>query len=210
MMKWYDKQKTLFEEKNGIKDKPMPSETLGTNEIPPVETKEKSEAENMFENKDNQNDQEREVIPGFAASQNANVTTIHRETVLNGNINTSDDLIVYGTINGDIVSECNVTIYGKVEGTITCVNIDMENATINGDVSCSDSMRINETSVIVGDVKASALISGGKIKGNADVAGDLHFCNTAAIIGDITCRDLEIEKGAYLQGNIKITKEVDF
>lgn len=199
-MKWYERQKSLFE--SGNKDS---IDALKDRKI---------EDEEMFEKKNEELDVdysvEETITDGFRNLEVTNITTIHKQTVLNGDITLSDDLVVYGTIKGNIKSEKNITIYGNVEGTITCQNAILDSADIIGDITCGDSMQLSEATVVYGNVKASTLLSGGKIKGNTVVTDIVHLLSTAAILGDVTCGDIEIERGSFLEGNVKVTKSMEF
>ena len=108
-----------------------------------------------------------------------------------------------------MTSSSNVTIYGNVEGTIICENANLNNATINGDIDCKGKMNVSEATIVHGNVKTDILMSGGKIKGNVDANDTLCFTATAITIGDIKCKELQVEQGACIQGNVTITKSID-
>lgn len=138
-----------------------------------------------------------------------NTTTIHEDSVINGDIQTGDDLIIYGKILGNVTSTSNVTVFGNVEGTIICENAILKNATIHGDIDCKGKMDVSEATVVHGNVQTDVLMSGGKIKGNVSVNDALCFTSTAVIIGDVQCKELQVEQGACMQGNVAITKSIE-
>lgn len=221
-MKWYDKNKSTFGDNE--------NDTQGTNET--VETKEETTApEAMTLNTDNDefvgavdtitiepNVEETGNDSAFIDVVNTvsqgeviarNTTTIQEESTINGDITTGDDLIIYGKILGNVTSSSNVTVYGNIEGTILCENAVLNNATINGDIDCKGKMDVSEQTIIHGNVKADILMSGGKIKGNIDANDTLCFTATAVTIGDIKCKEFQVEQGACIQGNVTITKHID-
>lgn len=174
----------------------------------------KIEDEDMLENKNEDMDTdfsvEETANKGFNNLEVTNITTIHKQTVLNGDVTLHDDLVLYGAIKGNIISDKNVTIYGNVEGTITCHNAILDSAEIKGDITCDGQIQLSESTIVQGNVVASTLRCGGKIRGNVTISDSVHFQSTAVIIGDVICDDMEIERGAFLQGSVKITKSIDF
>lgn len=149
-------------------------------------------------------------IPAMEEMDQSEATTISKGTNLIGNIETDDDLIIRGHIKGDIICNGNLSVYGVVEGTINCANAYFDEAIIVGDIGCSGNLQLTATSTIDGNVEAFEVMNGGRIKGNAVVAQSIHFLSTSAIVGDISANDIDIERGAVIQGNINIRQEVYF
>lgn len=150
----------------------------------------------------------------FTANQNKSsgedTTTISKSTVIHGNIEADGDLVIQGHVQGDILCNANLSIYGIVEGTISCNNAYLDNAIVVGDIGCGGNMQVSESSTINGNVEAYELLNGGRIKGNAMVSEGVKFLSTSAIVGDVSANDIQVKRGAVIQGNIIIRQEVYF
>lgn len=159
----------------------------------------------------NQQSYKRSTFPSqHSNNDSGQATTISKSTVINGNIETDGDLLIHGHVKGDILCNANLSIYGIVEGTISCSNAYLDNAIVVGDIGCGGNMQITESSTIDGNVEAYELLNGGRIKGNAMVSESVRFLSTSAIVGDVNANDIEVERGAVIQGNIVIRQEVYF
>ena len=119
-------------------------------------------------------------------------------------------MIIQGHVKGDILCNANLSVYGIVEGTISCSNAYLDNAIVVGDIGCGGNMQVSESSTINGNVEAYELLNGGRIKGNAMVSEGVRFLSTSAIVGDISANDIQVERGAVIQGNIIIRQEIYF
>lgn len=238
-MKWYERQKQLYAQKNEP-EQPSPSQEdvyASAYEEPEVQASAYEEAniqeeiqeeryeqpvdayEEAFDN--NQFDEmmgdsgyyeepSRFANPQVPPMQEDVATTISKGTILHGNIETDGDLIIQGHVKGDIICNANLSIFGVVEGTINCNNAYFDNAVLVGDIGCSGNMQLSESTTIDGNVEAYEILNGGRIKGNVTVAEGIHFLATSAIVGDVSAGNIEIERGAVLQGNVTIRQEVYF
>ncbi|MEF9920180.1 MAG: polymer-forming cytoskeletal protein [Erysipelotrichaceae bacterium] len=141
---------------------------------------------------------------------NNQATIIANGAIINGDICSDNDIIIYGNINGNVEGKANVQIYGEVKGNIKCEKGSFDHAIVHGDIISSDSLEFTKTSVIIGDIRANDILNGGRIKGNLNVLGKTALKDTSAVVGDIKTGVIEIEKGAVLQGNLMIDKDVYF
>ena len=78
---------------------------------------------------------------------------------INGNINISGDLLVYGKVNGNITSSGSVnTSEGSViKGNITSENVNISGE-IHGDLIVNQKVSLNSNAVLIGNLKSSILI----------------------------------------------------
>ncbi|MEG0290661.1 MAG: polymer-forming cytoskeletal protein, partial [Erysipelotrichaceae bacterium] len=53
---------------------------------------------------------------------NKEATVITKGVNIQGNINSDEDIILYGKVKGNLTSKLDVKIYGELEGNVTCVN----------------------------------------------------------------------------------------
>lgn len=214
-MKWYDKQKQIFADKNSNSNSFQTPKEEAYNE----EVEESAVFTEIVD--DNHSNNTITEEPVFANVQTSNVisaqtapvfeaTTISKGTLLRGNVETDGDLIIRGNIIGDVVCNTNLSVYGTIEGMITCNNAYFDDARIHGDVGCSGSLELTESSVIHGNVEANEMLNGGRIKGDAVISEGARFTQKSAILGNVNANDIEIERGAVIQGNIQIRQEVYF
>ncbi|RLA41055.1 MAG: polymer-forming cytoskeletal protein [Gammaproteobacteria bacterium] len=99
-------------------------------------------------------------------------------------------LIAKGTcIVGEIQFSGSLEIEGKVNGNIEAASDDAE--------AC---VRIRDTGVVVGQVRAPVVIVSGRIEGDIYAAKQVELASQAVVKGDIHYALLEIEKGAQVNG----------
>lgn len=184
-MKWQDIQKQLFDERDNTEAETVQKEVK---EEKVVELNERKEEIKRVEKE---------------------VTIIHKLTKFQGNIETQDDLVIYGSLTGDILSEGDVKVYGEVSGNISCHTACLYEASIAGDINCSSAMEITQNSVVHGNINAINLTCGGHIKGDIAVEELIHLQQTGAVLGNITALEIEIDRGAIVQGMVHITEEIE-
>jgi len=99
-------------------------------------------------------------------------------------------LISKGTcIVGEIHFSGSLEIEGQVKGNIEAVGNDAD--------AC---VRIRDTGVVVGQVKAPVVIVSGSIEGDIYATKQVELASQAVVKGDIHYALLEIEKGAQVNG----------
>jgi len=99
-------------------------------------------------------------------------------------------LIAKGTcIVGEIHFSGSLEIEGQVRGNIEAVG--------DGADAC---VRIRDTGVVIGRVKAPVVIVSGNIEGDIYAAKQVELASQAVVKGDIHYALLEIEKGAQVNG----------
>jgi len=99
-------------------------------------------------------------------------------------------LIAKGTcIVGEVHFSGSLEIEGQVKGNIEAVGDDAD--------AC---VRIRDTGVVIGQVKAPVVIVSGNIEGDIYAAKQVELASQAVVKGDIHYALLEIEKGAQVNG----------
>ncbi|OUS09925.1 hypothetical protein A9Q89_12155 [Gammaproteobacteria bacterium 53_120_T64] len=107
-------------------------------------------------------------------------------------------LIAKGTcIIGDIHFSGSLEIEGQVTGNIEAAADDAE--------AC---VRILDTGVVIGQVRAPVVTVSGNIEGNIYAAAQVELACKAVVKGDIHYALLEIEKGAHVNGGF-VQEEAD-
>lgn len=229
-MKWYERQKQLYAQKNQPEPPIQPQDNSYAEDsmeaayreneyMQEPETNMQSEdvvqepQYNQYNNQDMQDYEDDDYYNDSFQTVNTtdmNATTISKGTLVNGNVEADGDLIIRGHIKGDVLCNANLSVYGVIEGTISCTNAFFDNAMIMGDIGCSGNMEITESSTIDGNIEAYNLLNGGRIKGNATVTEAVHFLSTSAIVGDMNANAIQVDRGAVIQGSITIRQDVYF
>ena len=132
-------------------------------------------------------------------------TIISSETVLQGNVNGSNDLEVCGQIIGDITVEGLVKVLsGAVTGNIKATKIFIKDSIIDGNIDSDSMIDIIGKSEIKGNIKGGDIVINGRCKGNIVASEHLKLLERAMIRGDLQTKLIRIEDGAILEGYLKM------
>ena len=94
------------------------------------------------------------------------------------------------SIVGSVTSDGLLEVYGKVEGAMHCA-----------------SLVIHRHGHIVGPINGDKVVVDGTVRGPID-CGEVILNSRAKVVGDIRCRTLVVEKGAFIEGNLRRMPEV--
>ena len=132
-------------------------------------------------------------------------TIISSETVLQGNVNGSNDVEVCGQIIGDITVEGMVKVLsGAVTGNIKATKIFIKDSIIDGNIDSDSMIDIIGKSEIKGNIKGGDIVINGRCKGNIVASEHLKLLERAMIRGDLQTKLIRIEDGAILEGYLKM------
>ena len=92
-------------------------------------------------------------------------------------------------IEGDLVSEGDI----KVDGAVS------------GKVRTTQNLFVGPTAKISADVEAGSATVAGIIEGDLKIGGLIVILQTGHVVGDIDCRQLAVEEGAYFSGSCKMS-----
>ncbi|RGB66094.1 MULTISPECIES: bactofilin family protein [Oscillospiraceae] len=137
-----------------------------------------------------------------SSQYNAEPTVVSANTVIKGDITTSDPLTVYGEVEGMVQCDNYLSVSGKIKGNTKGDKIVINKATIEGDVSCNNDFFVGEGTEIVGNVTAMSANIHGSVSGNITVQDEVVIGPTAVVTGDIATGSIEIKKGAFIKGSI--------
>lgn len=110
---------------------------------------------------------------------------ITKSMSITGNIQSSNELQVYGSVKGDIVSDRSVMVNGLVLGNIKAKQLTAKASMIKGDINLTGDAVFEAESVIVGNLNTDNLELSGNIKGNIDAKGVAQLNPSALIQGDL-------------------------
>lgn len=129
-------------------------------------------------------------------------TIISKNTVIRGAIQTDDSVRLLGQVHGDIDCKSNIVVAGKVRGNTSAANAYIMDAQVDGSLMCDDIVSVSSDAWVLGDIKAQQAEIDGKIKGNLDIRHAVSIGSTSSIIGNISTDELEIKRGAFINGQI--------
>lgn len=119
---------------------------------------------------------------------------------ITGDIVSEGSMELIGTVNGnlDIYGKLNIT--GTVQGNSKAAEIYAEGAKIVGEVNSDGSVKIGQSSVIIGNISATSAVIAGAVKGDIDVHGPVILDTTAIVMGNIKSKSVQINNGAVIEG----------
>ncbi len=137
---------------------------------------------------------------GEKSSVSDEVAIVTAGMKIKGDMTSDGSLDVIGVIEGniDILGKLNVT--GAVTGNSKATEIYAENAKITGEVRSEGSVKIGQSSVIVGNIFASSAVIAGAVKGDIDVHGPVILDTSAIVMGNIKSKSVQINNGAVIEG----------
>lgn len=134
-------------------------------------------------------------------------TCISVHSVMQGNYQTDDDLVIYGQVLGNVTCNANLKIYGKVEGEIICNTLFAQGAQLTGNVSCTEGATLQQACDLTGDLSCYSAYISGVITGNVVSKGIVTLDETACVNGDIKTGEIIIGKGAVFNGSVQMTEK---
>jgi cytoskeletal protein CcmA (bactofilin family) len=123
---------------------------------------------------------------------NGGATLISAGTTLKGDINSSNDLRIDGTIVGNIRTTSKIIIgnSGVIEGDIECNQADITGK-VNGNIKVKDLLQLKGECDITGNVQAGKL----QVEPTATFNGQCHM---AGVTANSSKKSVEMEKEAEL------------
>ncbi len=92
----------------------------------------------------------------------------------------------------------------EVEGNIKVQSSILVAGTVQGDVNSDDFVRVAESAVISGNMRAKTAIINGKVEGNVYCETKVQLGKTSELLGDLKAARLIIEEGAIFRGNCEM------
>lgn len=119
---------------------------------------------------------------------------------ITGDISSSGNMDLIGSINGNIEIQGKLNITGSVNGNSSAAEIYAESAQINGEVKSKGSVKIGQSSVVIGNIFATSAVIAGAVKGDIDVHGPVVLDTSAIVMGNIKSKSVQINNGAVIEG----------
>lgn len=143
---------------------------------------------------------ERPVTPAAPATTKASgaKAMIGAKVKVNGDIISSEDLLVEGEVNGTITlgeHELVIGSSGKVQANISAKNVRIEGE-VKGDVEGSERVVICASGDVQGNLSAPRVVleDGGRFKGNIDMSGKKSAAKPTAVPTPAPARETAVDK----------------
>lgn len=186
----------------------------GTTEMPAAQENNGSEADAEMEqllNEVEQNLQESAYIDAtpaaepeddFDASAAASTDTAVITAGMNitGDVTSTGNMDLIGSITGNIEIFGKLNVTGSITGNSAAAEIYAESAQINGEVKSKGSVKIGQSSVVIGNIFATSAVIAGAVKGDIDVHGPVILDTSAIVMGNIKSKSVQINNGAVIEG----------
>ena len=117
-----------------------------------------------------------------------------------GNIKSEGSLDIQGSVKGNIEIEGRLEVTGSIEGNSVAEEIFADGAKVVGDIKCNGSVKIGPSTVVRGNITATAAVIAGAVKGDIDVQGPVILDSSAIIMGNIKSKSIQINNGATIEG----------
>ena len=132
-------------------------------------------------------------------------TRITPNMIINGDISSSDNLLIEGQVFGNVNTSADVTANNLIVGNVQAGSVALNSARIKGDLSMDGTLAIGESTIVVGAVSADALKVAGKVRGDIIVKESALITESALVVGDITAAFVSTQAGARINGSIITT-----
>lgn len=131
-------------------------------------------------------------------------TTISKATVINGGIQTRENITIEGIVNGDITSKGKVLVKGKVEGNVAGYDVDVSAEELAGDVNCESKAVIHASTKLKGNLYCGKATIVGTVEGNITAKDSIELLDNAVVYGDIKATAISVSEGAVIYGMVTI------
>jgi cytoskeletal protein CcmA (bactofilin family) len=113
----------------------------------------------------------------------SSINLISAGTIVEGEIKSSGDIRIDGTVTGSVSSKAKIVIgsTGKIDGDIHCQNADIS-GTLNGKVHVGEMLHLKSTALVNGDIHTGKLV----VEVGAAFTGN---CNMGPMVKDIKNAD---------------------
>ena len=120
--------------------------------------------------------------------------------MLTGDLQTTGSLDLIGKINGNVKCLGKLNVTGEITGDSEAAEIYAESARITGEIKSKGSVKVGQSTVIVGNIFGSSAVIAGAVKGDIDVHGPVVLDTTAIVMGNIKSQSVQINNGAVIEG----------
>lgn len=135
------------------------------------------------------------------------ISVIAEDLVIEGSVYGESTIQINGKVKGNVTSTMDIIVKGTIEGDIKGSNISLSHSRIKGNVNALNNLTVDSESVIVGNITAGSVEINGKIKGDIRVGNMATLKKSTVILGNLTARAVSIESGAGIKGRLEVLAE---
>ena len=139
-------------------------------------------------------------IPSVNLEYSDETAVITKGMTIRGNVESNGNINLSGTVEGNINIVGKLNVNGIINGDSTAHELFADGAEINGAVNVSGTVKVGQSSVIIGDISATGAVIAGAVKGDIDVHGPVILDSSAIIMGNIKSMSVQINNGAVIEG----------
>lgn len=120
--------------------------------------------------------------------------------IITGDITSEGSMDLIGTVNGNINVLGKLNVTGSIQGNSKAAEVYAEGAKVTGEIISEGSVKIGQSSVIIGNITATSAVIAGAVKGDIDVKGPVILDTSAIVMGNIKSKSVQINNGAVIEG----------
>ncbi len=135
-----------------------------------------------------------------SASASTDTAVITSGMTITGDVTSSGNMDLIGNITGNIEILGKLNVTGGITGNSSAAEIYAESAQINGEIRSKGSVKIGQSSVVIGNIFATSAVIAGAVKGDIDVHGPVILDTSAIVMGNIKSKSVQINNGAVIEG----------
>lgn len=128
-------------------------------------------------------------------------------TVFEGTLTTPGDVEVAGEIKGEIVSDGKVSLRKVGDVTISSRDLELLEATFQGDVTVKGTVIVDEKSTLQGNVRSANVLCKGEIRGNLNVSESVSIREGAKVVGEINTKIMDVARGGVIIGQVRMEND---
>ena len=149
---------------------------------------------------DFRNTRDMSFFASTSAETSSDTAVITAGMTITGDVISSGNMDLIGNINGNIEINGKLNVTGSINGNSSAAEIYAESAQINGEVKSKGSVKIGQSSVVIGNIFATSAVIAGAVKGDIDVHGPVVLDTSAIVMGNIKSKSVQINNGAVIEG----------
>lgn len=149
---------------------------------------------------DFRNTRDMSFFASTSAETSSDTAVITAGMTITGDVISSGNMDLIGNINGNIEINGKLNVTGSINGNSSATEIYAESAQINGEVKSKGSVKIGQSSVVIGNIFATSAVIAGAVKGDIDVHGPVVLDTSAIVMGNIKSKSVQINNGAVIEG----------
>ena len=149
---------------------------------------------------DFRNTRDMSFFASTSAETSSDTAVITAGMTITGDVISSGNMDLIGNITGNIEINGKLNVTGSINGNSSAAEIYAESAQINGEVKSKGSVKIGQSSVVIGNIFATSAVIAGAVKGDIDVHGPVVLDTSAIVMGNIKSKSVQINNGAVIEG----------